>query len=124
MVHLEITTEGNLLIVSVVGQLTVDDLINVIEEHYSKGIVKNVIWDLRNGMFPPIPFFLQIAVSVKEVTASGSRQEGNTVFIGNSNEDHKFLSLYSVIAGSAKVPIKYYVCRTMLEAIELIESSE
>ena len=118
MATINIKTKGNLLIISVTGDLTANEAMAVIKENYSNGIIKDVIWDLRLGTLQSITRdgFESIARVTKEALANGSRRGGKTAFIGNSPDEYVFLCLYTTIAKVTAVPTEYHVCRTIGEA--------
>ena len=114
----DITTNGDLLIVTVKGQLTAEDVISVINEYYPNGIVKNVIWDLTNGSLSLISKhgFRNIASAALTSLKDGARQGGKTVYVGLADVEYGLLRMYSVIAEMAGVPIEYKVFRKLEEA--------
>ena len=126
MATINIVTVSNLLIVTVLGSLTADEVIAVVNEYYSNGIVKDVIWDLSNGSLHSISHegFKTIAKAAKEAVACGARQNGKTVFIGDSDLKFGLLSIYSAITEITEVPIKYDVIKTLDEARDWIDGIE
>jgi hypothetical protein len=118
MATTEIISEGDLLIISVSGDLTADEVISVINDYYSNGIVKDVIWDITNGSLNTIPRhgFEAIAKATKEVLQGGFRKGGNTVFVSPKDADYGLMRMYSIIAEMAGVNIGYAVYHTIEEA--------
>jgi hypothetical protein len=115
---IDITIEDSLLIVTVTGDLTVNDMISVVLKHYHSTEAKDIIWDLSDGSLRTISQdgFVTIANTVKIAVASGSRQGGKTAFVGTVEREHALSRLYTVIADVTGVPIKYNVFRTIEEA--------
>lgn len=123
MATIDIKTVGSLLVVSVTGNLASKEIIAVVKEYYSNGVVKNVIWDLTNGSLESISTkgFKEIAGATLQTITDGVRQGGKTVFVGNSTTEFGLMRMYAVIAEIAGVSIKYTVFRTIEEAQQWIE---
>jgi len=113
-----IVTEGNLLIVTVTGELTADEAIAVVKEYYPTNLIKDVIWDLTNGTMKSISFagFHEMAKTAKMVVSFGARKNGRTVFVGTNDEDYSVNKMYTVMAEVTGVPISYKVFRAIDEA--------
>ncbi|MDD2851437.1 MAG: hypothetical protein PHY09_05970 [Desulfuromonadaceae bacterium] len=121
MAKIDITTEGDLLLLTVIGEATAKEMVAVVNEYYYKYSYTNVIWDFRKGAMRPDPSeFKALAEAVKTVLAHGTRSGGKTIFIGSTDNDYKRLCLYSIMAESAEIPIEYFVTRTMEEALALL----
>jgi len=118
MAAIDITMHGNILIASVTGSLTADEVIAVVERYYSNGIVKHVIWDLTNGSLSLISTngFKAIASATFKSLSGETRQGGKTVFVGTNDTEYGLMRMYSTIAEMTGVPTKYSVYRTMEEA--------
>ena len=118
MATIDMITEGNLLIVTVSGDLTADEVIAVVKEYYPTNQVKDVIWDLTNGTMKSISFagFHEMAITTKMVVSFGARKNGRTVFVGTTDEDYSVNKMYTVMAEVTGVPISYKVFRTIDEA--------
>jgi len=118
MATIDITTEGSLLIATVTGNITANELIAVVLEYYPNDMVKDVIWDLTNGSMKAISKdgFSEIAKTTKMVVAGGARRSGKTVFVGGVDREYVLSSIYKVIAEVTGVPIKYNVFMTLEEA--------
>lgn len=118
MANIDTVIEGNLLIVNVTGELTADEAIAVVKEHYPTNLIKDAIWDLTNGTMKSIPFdgFYKMAITAKMAISFGARMNGRTVFVGVTDEDHTVNKMYTVIAEVTGVPVTYKVCRTIDEA--------
>ena len=118
MATIEITTEGSLLIASVTGNITADELIAVVLEYYPTVTIKDVIWDLTKGSLKSISpeGFKAIAQITKLVVAGGSRRGGKTAFVGSVDCEYALSRMYKVIAEVTGVPIKYNVFKTIYEA--------
>jgi hypothetical protein len=118
MATIDITTEGSLLIATVTGNITANELIAVVLEYYPNDMVKDVIWDLTNGSMKAISKdgFSEIAKTTKMVVADGARSSGKTVFVGGVDREYVLSSIYKVIAEVTGVPIKYNVFMTLEEA--------
>jgi len=118
MATIDITIEGSLLIATVTGNITANELIAVVLEYYPNDMVKDVIWDLTNGSMKAISKdgFSEIAKTTKMVVAGGARRSGKTVFVGGVDREYVLSSIYKVIAEVTGVPIKYKVFMTLEEA--------
>jgi len=118
MATIDITIEGSLLIATVTGNITANELIAVVLEYYPNDMVKDVIWDLTNGSMKAISKdgFSEIAKTTKMVVAGGARRSGKTVFVGGVDREYVLSSIYKVIAEVTGVPVKYKVFMTLEEA--------
>ena len=118
MATLDIKNAGDLLIVSVSGKLIANEVIDVINEHYPNGIVKDVIWDLTSGSLLLISQdgFRNIAKAAKKSLENGARQGGKTAYVGLADVEFGLLRMYSAIAEMTGIPIKYFVFKTIEEA--------
>lgn len=123
MATIDITTEGSLLIATVTGNITADELLAVVLEYYPNNIVKDVIWDLTNGSLESISQdgFSEIAKTTKMAVEGGTRQGGKTVFVGSVEREYALSRIYKVIAEVTGVPIKYNVFKTVEEARNWLE---
>jgi predicted metal-dependent TIM-barrel fold hydrolase len=123
MATIDITTEGSLLIATVSGDLTAEEVMAVIKEYYPNRIVKDVIWDLTHCSLKSLPKtdFQIIARVSKESVARGAREGGKTAFVVNSTVDYALMRMYSSIAEATDVPVKYSMYRTLEEARKWLE---
>lgn len=123
MATIDIKIVENLLIVSVSGNLTAEEVIAVVDEYYPTGAVKDVIWDLTNGSLLSISRegFIAIAKAAKKSVEGGSREGGKTVYVGGADVEYGLLRMYKTIAEMTGVPIKYDVFKTVEEVKNWIE---
>ena len=116
----KITTaiKDDLLTITVIGNLTAIDLIDVINAYYTSGKIIDVIWDLTDGSLQSITSdeFKTIAQAAKMATLAGTRKDGKTVFVGNTTSEYNMIRLYTVIAEISGVPVEYNVFRTIEDA--------
>lgn len=110
--------EDSLLILTASGDLTSDEIIATVRQHYTSGKVKDVIWDLTNASLQLISRsgFEAIAGVAKEAVDSGGRISGKTAYIGTSDVNFGLLRMYTAIAEITGVEVKYYVFKSHLEA--------
>jgi len=110
--------EDSLLIISVTGDLTADDILAVVSEHYQTGLVKDVIWDLTHGTTHSISQYDFEAMSraIKVALAKGLRQGGKTAIVGNDIVEYGLMRMYSVLVEITEVHIEYNVFKTLEEA--------
>jgi len=123
MATIDVTIEGSLLIATVTGDITANELIAVVLEYYPNDNVKDVIWDLTHGSMKSISKdgFSKIAKTTKMVVAGGARRSGKTVFVGGVDREYVLSSIYKAIAEVTGVPIKYKVFMTIEEARNWLE---
>jgi hypothetical protein len=123
MATVDIKIEGSLLIVTVTGNITANELIAVVLGYYPNNIVKDVIWDLSHGSLKSISQdgFGEIAKTAKMAVEGGSRQGRKTVFVGSDDRECALFRLYNVIAEVTGVPIKYNVFKTVEDAISWLK---
>ena len=124
MATIEIKSEGDLLILSVTGNLTAEEIEAVIQGHYQKTSVKDVIWDLTNGSILTISnsSFKDLAKAVKDSLVSGARKGGKTAYVGSVDVEYGILHMCVAFADMVKVPISYNVFRTIEKARSWISS--
>jgi len=110
--------EDGLLILTATGDLTADEIIAVVRQHYTSGKIKDVIWDLTNASLQLIsrPGFESIARVAKEAVDSGGRKSGKTAYIGTSDVNFGLLRMYTAIAEITGVHVEYYVFKSHSEA--------
>lgn len=123
MTAADIKYDDGLLIISVKGDLSTVETIEIIKKYYPIGSVKDVIWDYSDGSLQSIAQngFKAIADAVKEVIASGARQGGRTAFVGNATIKFGMLRMYTTIAETSEVPIEYYIHKTIEEAVHWLK---
>ena len=110
--------EGTLLIVSVSGTLSANEIISVINEYYPNGIIKDVIWDITDGTLVSISQndFKSIAKAAFDSVATRSRQVGITAYVGDAVVKYSLMRMYSIIAEQKGVRFEYIVFNTTTEA--------
>lgn len=115
MKHTKIEIIGNLLTVTIKGNLLASDVIAVVTKQYPNPVVKNVIWDFTEGTVAKITKqgFTEIAGATLQVMKSGARQGGKTAYVGLSDTDFGLMRMYSSMAEMAGIPINYSVFRTL-----------
>jgi len=123
MATIDITTEGNLLIATVIGVLIAEEVMAVIKEYYANRIVRDVIWDLTHCSLRSLPKTdVQLLARVsKESVARGAREGGKTAFVVNSTVDYGLMRMYSSIAEKVGVPVEYNMFRTIEDARNWLE---
>jgi hypothetical protein len=122
MATINIKTEGSLLIASVTGDLTADEVTAVINEYYPTGTIRDVIWDLTNGTMQSISMegFAAIAKASKETSERGARQKGKTVFVASNTTEHNMFCKYTALAEMAGIVVEFNVFKTVDGAINWI----
>jgi hypothetical protein len=126
MASINIKAEGSLLIISVTGDLTVDELKAVFKEYYPSEIVKDIIWEFSNALtqLNSHEDLVVISTATKEALGNWSRQGGKTVFVGKSSVEYGLLCKYTAMAQLTGIPIEYHVVRTMEEARSCIKQGK
>ena len=116
----KITTaiEDDLLTITVIGNLSAIELIELVNKYYTSGKIKDVIWDLTDGSLQSVAIneFKSIAHAAKIGTLIGARKGGKTVFVGNATGEYSTMRFYTVIAKLSGVPVEYNVFGTIEEA--------
>lgn len=115
MANITTVIEDDLLTITVIGNLSANELIDAFNTYYTSGKIKDVIWDLTDGTSQSIPIdeFKAIANAAKYATSVGTHKGGKTVFVGNTASEYKLFQLYKVIAELSGVPVEYKVFRTI-----------
>jgi len=122
MATIDIKIEGSLLIASVTGNLTANEVIAVINKYYPTGTIRDVIWDLTNGTMQSISMegFAAIAKTSKETSANRARQRGKTVFVTSNTTEHNMFCKYTALAEVAGAVVEFNVFKTVDGAINWI----
>lgn len=125
MPPIDIKIENNLMFVNATGNLTVDEVMAVVNEYYPNGAVKDVIWDLTNGTLQSISRdgFEKIAKASKVAVSNGARQGGKTAYVAGTLSDYGLMRMYTIIAEMAGMPTNYHVFNTVDEAINWIKET-
>lgn len=112
-----------MLIVTVSGDIVTDNIIAVINEYYSNGIVKDVIWDYTNGslLSASQKDFNRIIAAIKNSLASGARVNGKTAYVGDRTVEYGILRMFTVYGETEGITIPCSVFRTTEEARRWLE---
>lgn len=122
MATASIRHNDGIMIVTVHGELTPEEIIRIIREHYFSGTVRDVIWDLTDGTMSPMTGadLDTIARTAMEAVTAGARPEGKTYFVGSSLIDHNIFCKYVVSAELLGTPARYQVFKTLEEALSVL----
>ena len=125
MSYIDVKIENSLMIVNATGELTADEVISVVNEHYPSGVFKDVIWDLTHGTLQKISRegFAAIARATKKSLAGGARQGGKTAYVADKASEYGLMRMYTFIADMEGVPVDYHVFNTVQEARYWIENN-
>jgi len=118
MSSIDIKTEGSLLVLTVTGNVVTDHVVAIVNEYYSNGIVKDVIWDYTNGSLLSVSQtdFNRIIAAIINSLASGSRANGRTAYVGDRTVEFGILRMFTVSGETQGITIPYNVFRTIEEA--------
>lgn len=124
MSRIDIQSEGDLLIISVTGDLIAEEAIEVIKEYYPRTTVKDVIWDYTNGSLQSLTpsDFRLLAATVRDVIERGARPGGKTAFVAKAAVEYGMIRMYTSISESTGVLVKSNVFKTIEEARKWLEN--
>jgi hypothetical protein len=113
-----IKIEGSVLIITVTGSLSAEEIIAVKKNNYSAGNVAHVIWNLTNSSLSQISKsgFESIATATKTTLSDEYRQCCKTAYVASDTHDFGLLRMYSAIAEMVGITIDYNVFKTIDEA--------
>jgi len=122
MAKIDTRIDDTTLILTVVGDLTAEEVIYAIKNIYPASNSKYIIWDLTNASLSQMSRsdFEAIARTAKESVASGLRQPGKTTHVVTSTAEYGLFRMYTSIAEMTGVPVEYSVFRTFEEARQWI----
>ena len=113
-----VDSQNDLSVFTVNGQLTADEIIERVEEFYTKHPTKLVLWimgdvDLSAITSEGIERIIRIA---KQNT--GKRQEGKTAIVGAKDVEYGLARMYEAHTGFENLPNEYKVFKDVDEAKE------
>ena len=113
-----IDSQNDLSVFTVNGSLIADEIIERVEEYYTRHPTKLVLWimgevDLTAITSAGIERIIQIA---KKHT--GKRQEGKTAIVGSKDVDYGLARMYEAYAGLENLPYEYNIFKDVDEAKE------
>jgi hypothetical protein len=113
-----VDSQNDLSVFTVNGELTADEIIERVEEYYTKHPTKLVLWimgdvDLSAITKEGIERIIQIA---KKNT--GKRKEGKTAIVGSKDVEYGLARMYEAYTGFANLPYEYKIFKDVDEAKE------
>lgn len=113
-----VDSQGDLSVFTVNGELTADEIIERVEEYYTKHPTKLVLWimgdvDLSAITREGIERIIQIA---KKNT--GKRKEGKTAIVGSKDIEYGLARMYEAYTGFENLPYEYKIFKDVDEAKE------
>lgn len=122
MAAIEINLERDVLIISVTGNTSAEELIGVINEHYPREDVRDVIWNFTHGSWSQIPKhgFKRVAKAAKSAVMLGTRQGSKTAFVGTAGLEYGLHRMYQTTAEITGVPVEYNAFNCMSKALQWI----
>jgi len=113
-----VDSQGDLSVFTVNGELTADEIIERVEEYYTKHPTKLVLWimgdvDLSAITREEIERIIQIA---KKNT--GKRKEGKTAIVGSKDVEYGLARMYEAYTGFENLPYEYKIFKDVDEAKE------
>ena len=113
-----VDSQGDLSVFTVNGELTADEIIERVEEYYTKHPTKLVLWimgdvDLSAITREGIERIIQIA---KKNT--GKRKEGKTAIVGSKDVEYGLARMYEAYTGFENLPYEYKIFKDVDEAKE------
>jgi hypothetical protein len=110
--------QNDLSIFTVDGDLTADEIIDRVEEYYTKHPSRLILWimgdaDISTLTSEDIERIIQTAKK-----HSGKRQEGKTAIVGSKDVEYGMARMYEALTGFENLPYEYRAFKDIGEAKE------
>lgn len=117
--QIALTAVPNANLLTVVGELSAEEIKAVVRQHYRTFVTPNIIWDLSLGSMSSLTEqqFRDVAKLAKEHLPPGRRK---VAFVGSSQTTFAVLCMYTAIAVLNDVPAEYSAFHTLEEAVRWI----
>ena len=113
-----VDSQNDLSVFTVNGELTVDEIIERVEEYYTKHPTKLVLWimgDVDLSAITRIGIERIIQIAKKN---TGKRQEGKTAIVGAKDTEYGLARMYEAYTGFENLPYEYKIFKEVDEAKE------
>lgn len=112
-----------LLILRVTGELSFDELVATIKEHFPS-LTRDLIWDFRHGTLRSVT-----AAQLERIPAIArqhmpNRPGGKTAYVVAADVDFGLLRMYIAIASYSQLPYEYNVFRDYEEALRWVGGAD
>ena len=113
-----VDSQGDLSVFAVNGELTADEIIERVEEYYTKHPTKLVLWIMGDVDLSAITRegIERIIQTAKKNT--GKRKEGKTAIVGSKDIEYGLARMYEAYAGFENLPYEYKIFKEVDEAKE------
>ena len=113
-----VDSQGDLSVFTVNGELSADEIIERVEEYYTKHPTKLVLWimgdvDLSAITREGIERIIQTAKK-----NAGKRKEGKTAIVGSKDIEYGLARMYEAYTGLENLPYEYKIFKNVDEAKE------
>jgi hypothetical protein len=113
-----VDSQGDLSVFTVNGELTADEIIERVEEYYTKHPTKLVLWIMGDVDLSAITRegIERIIQTAKKNT--GKRKEGKTAIVGSKDIEYGLARMYEAYTGFENLPYEYKIFKDVDEAKE------
>jgi len=113
-----VDSQGDLSVFTVNGKLTADEIIERVEEYYTKHPTKLVLWIMGDVDLSAITRegIERIIQTAKKNT--GKRKEGKTAIVGSKDIEYGLARMYEAYTGLENLPYEYKIFKNVDEAKE------
>jgi len=113
-----VDSQGDLSVFTVNGELTADEIIERVEEYYTKHPTKLVLWIMGDVDLSAITRegIERIIQTAKKNT--GKRKEGKTAIVGSKDIEYGLARMYEAYTGLENLPYEYKIFKNVDEAKE------
>ena len=109
----------DLLILRVTGELSFDELLVAIKDHFPS-ITRDLVWDFREGTFRSVSSAQLERIPAIVRQHMPNRAGGKTAYVASADVDFGLWRMYTAIASYNKMPYDYSVFRDYAEALHWI----
>lgn len=111
-----VDSQNDLSVFTVNGALMVDEIIERVEEFYTRHPTKLVLWIMGEVDLTAITSAGIERIIQKAKKHSGKRQEGKTAIVGSKDIDYGMARMYEAYTGFANLPYEYKIFKDVDEA--------
>ena len=113
---------NNLTIIVFSGKVTVDEIVDAIEDYYRGGITTNLIWDYTSADLTVITSDQLQHISSVAQSYAHLRKDGKTAIVMPDELGFGIGRMYEIFNEMNEVPIQYHIFKHIDEAMHWLKS--
>ena len=118
----KIDSENDLTIFTVIGKVTVNELVAAISDFYENAVTSNVLWDLNKSDLSEIrPSDVEMIVNLS-VKYAKKTFSGKSAIVGSDDLTYGLSRMYEIAAENAKLPFETQTFRDIDKAYKWLLS--